>query len=195
MAIPNGGVPVAKEISDILKVPYDILIIRKIKIPWNTEAGFGSITVDGEIILNQELVRAIRLTEDQIKKQISITKKEIKDRVNFYKPENKEKKSLDLKDKNVILVDDGLASGFTMIAAIKSIKKRAAKKIIVAIPTASGSAVAKVKPLINELVCPNIRSTTYFAVADAYQKWYDLDENEVLELLKNSIYYVDNISN
>ncbi len=190
LAIPNGGVPVAKEISDILKIPFDILIIRKIKIPWNTEAGFGSITRDGEIILNKGLVMALGLTEDQIKKQAEKTMKEIKDRISLYKSDEK---FLDLTDKDVILVDDGLASGFTMIAAINSIKKRSISKIIVAVPTASGSSVDKVGPLIDDLICPDIRRTRYFAVASAYKHWYDLNENEVLELLNNSKFYFKNI--
>ena len=190
LAIPNGGVPVAKEISGILKIPFDILIIRKIKIPWNTEAGFGSITRDGEIILNKGLVMALGLTEDQIKKQAEKTMKEIKDRISLYKPNEK---FLDIKGKNVILVDDGLASGFTMIAAIKSIKKKSIDKIIVAVPTASGSSVDKVGPLIDELICPNVRRTRYFAVASAYEHWYDLDEKEVIDLLNNSKFYFKNL--
>ncbi|MFX0137312.1 MAG: phosphoribosyltransferase [Candidatus Hodarchaeota archaeon] len=191
LAIPNGGVPVAKEISDVLKIPFDILIIRKIKIPWNTEAGFGSITRDGEIILNKGLVIALGLTEAQIKKQAEITMKEIKDRISLYKQESK---FLDISGKNVILVDDGLASGFTMIAAIKSIKKKSVGKIIVAVPTASGSSVDKVVPLIDELICPDIRRTMYFAVASAYEHWYDLDEKEVINLLNSSKFYFKNIT-
>lgn len=190
LAIPNGGVPVAKEISEMLKIPFDILIIRKIKIPWNKEAGFGSITRDGEIILNKGLVMALGLTEGQIKKQAELTMKEIKERIILYKSDEK---FLDITDKNVILVDDGLASGFTMIAAIKSIKKKSIGKVIVAIPTASGSSVDKVGPLIDELICPDIRRTMHFAVASAYEHWYDLDEKEVIKLLNDSKFYFKNI--
>ncbi|MHA1377062.1 MAG: phosphoribosyltransferase [Candidatus Helarchaeota archaeon] len=191
LAIPNGGVPVAKEISNILKVPYDILIIRKMKIPWNTEAGFGSITRDGEIILNEELVQAVGLTKQQIEEQAIITLKEIEDRIKLYKPD---KKFIDLKGNNVILIDDGLASGFTMIAAIRSIRKKSVKKIIVAVPTASGSSVKRIEPLVDDLICPDIRRTYYFAVASAYEHWYDLSENEVIQLLKDSEYYFGNLS-
>ncbi|MHA1301220.1 MAG: phosphoribosyltransferase [Candidatus Helarchaeota archaeon] len=192
LAIPNGGVPVAKEISDALKIPYDILIIRKMKIPWNTEAGFGSITRDGEIILNEDLVKGTGLTKKQIEEQAAITMKEIEERIALYKPD---KKFIDLTNKNVILVDDGLASGFTMIAAIRSIKKKNINKIIVAVPTASGSSVNRVRPLIDDLICPDVRTSFYFAVASAYENWYDLDEKEVLELLKKSKYYFKNIKN
>jgi putative phosphoribosyl transferase len=90
-----------------------------------------------------------------------------------------------LKDKVVILVDDGLASGFTMLAAARSARKRTPQKVIVAVPTASLGAVELLAPRVDEIVCLNIRSGSVFAVADAYKNWYDLTDEEVIKILQN----------
>lgn len=92
----------------------------------------------------------------------------------------------DLNGKTVILVDDGLASGFTMLAAAKSIRNQHPEKIVIAVPTASAGAIELLASSVDELVCPNIRGGPIFAVADAYENWYDLSDDEVLELLRRS---------
>jgi len=84
------------------------------------------------------------------------------------------------------LIDDGLASGFTMLAAVKSVRNQGPEKIIVAVPTASTSAVQVVAPSVDKLICLNIRGGPFFAVADAYQKWYDLSDEEVVEFLRRA---------
>jgi putative phosphoribosyl transferase len=92
----------------------------------------------------------------------------------------------DLKDKTVILVDDGLASGFTMLAAARSARKRTPRKIIVAASTASMGAVELLAPEVDEIVCLNIRSGPVFAVSDAYKNWYDLTDEEVIKILERA---------
>jgi predicted phosphoribosyltransferase len=90
----------------------------------------------------------------------------------------------DLESKVVILVDDGLASGFTMLAAARSASKKKPEKIVVAAPTGSMGAIELLAPEVDEIVCLNIRSGPVFAVADAYENWYDLTDEEVMEILK-----------
>ena len=193
-AIPNGGVPVALPIfkrfrKENSKIQFQLLIVRKIPIPYNTEAGFGAITLDGTIILNESLVARIGLTNDQIQAQTAKVIDQMKQRLKEYGILNQQ---LALENKIAILIDDGLASGFTMIAAVKSIQKFNPSKIIVAVPTAPRSSVERVSPYVDQIVCPNIRDTTFFAVADAYEHWYDLDIKEVRELLqKNGIISVN----
>ena len=186
LAIPNGGVPVAFPIFKNFRkrnpnVEFQLLIVRKIQIPYNTEAGFGAITLDGTIILNEMLVARIGLNEEQIQRQASKTLKQIQERLKRYGIESQE---FDLKNKVAILVDDGLASGFTMLAAVNSIKKFDPEKIVVAVPTAPRSSVERVAPLVDDLICPNIRDTLWFAVADAYKNWYDLEIEEVYGILE-----------
>ena len=92
----------------------------------------------------------------------------------------------DLTGKVVILVDDGLASGFTMLAAVRAVKEQSPKKVVVAIPTASLGAIELLAPEVDEIVCLNIRSGPSFAVADAYKNWYDLTDEEVQNILAAS---------
>jgi putative phosphoribosyl transferase len=131
----------------------------------------------------ENLIKRIGLTKKEIEESISQTKKNIQERIKEFK---NAKPMSDLKDKIVILVDDGLASGFTMLAAARSARKRKPKKIVVAVPTASLSAIELLAPEVDEVVCLNIRSGTVFAVADAYKNWYDLSDEEVIKILRSA---------
>lgn len=182
LAIPNGGLAVAAPIAKILGAKLDLLIVRKLQIPYNPEAGFGAITSLGTIILNKPLVARIGLNQDQINSVVERTRVQIDNRkqgygglVGHYSPE----------DKIVILVDDGLASGYTMLAAIQSVRNLTPRKILVAVPTASASAVSLIRDEVDDLICPHIGSGYVFAVADAYENWYDVSEIEVIELLQS----------
>lgn len=180
LAIPAGGVPVAFEIARRLKLLMDVAIVRKIQIPGNTEAGFGAMGPDGEVVFNESLLRTLRLTKEEIQRQADKTRKVLEARNKLYRGD---RPFPDLKDKTVILVDDGLASGYTMSEAVKFAKRKGAKKIIVAAPTASDSSINLILPLADKLYCLNIRGYP-FAVAEAYREWYDLSDDEVIFLLK-----------
>ncbi len=181
LAIPSGGVPVGKAISKELGIPMDLLIVRKIPIPYNTEAGFGSVSWDGEIEFNEKLVYQLQLGGDEIESAIREVKKGLKQRMEKFRGS---KPFPELGGRAVIIVDDGLASGYTMLSAVRSIKKYSPARIVIAVPTASINAIELVRPHANEIFCLNIRDTVRFAVADAYKEWHDLTELEVLQLLK-----------
>ncbi len=190
-AIPNGGIPVAEGFSKSFNLNYDFLIVRKVKIPFNTEAGFGSVTTDGSVLINEPLLNRLHLTEREINNAIELTKQEIKQRLEFYKKEGnlEEGFTRNIQGKHVFMIDDGLASGFTMLAAIKMVKNYKPLKIYIAVPTAPQSTVQRIENEVDEIICPNIRNVWRFAVAEAYLHWYDVPESEVLELIKNSNYY------
>lgn len=190
--IPNGGVPVAEGFCAALSLTYDLLIVRKIKIPYNTEAGFGSITTDGTVLFNQDLLPHLNLTESEIKRSTEITKHEIRERLKFYGKTSNLEENLKNKaqGKMIFMLDDGLASGFSMLAAIKMVKKYAPKKIFILVPTSPFSTVERIKNEVDRVFCPNIRKVMQFAVADAYLKWYDVPESEVLEILNKSNFYL-----
>ena len=178
LAVPAGGVPVGYVVAKELGVPMDVVIVRKIQIPWNTEAGFGAVTWDGETVLNEPLVEQLDLTKEEIAESILKTKRNIQDRLRLFR---QDKPMPQLRDKIVIFVDDGLASGFTMLAAARSARKSMPKNIVVAVPTASLGAIELLLPEADKIICLNIRSGPSFAVADAYENWYDLTEEEVLK--------------
>ena len=183
LAIPAGGVQVAHVVSKKLELPLDVAITRKIHIPWNREAGFGAITWDGTTILNESLVATLGLTKETIDQCIAEEKKAIKRRLEMFRGR---KPFPRLVDKTVILVDDGLASGFSALATLISIRRKGPKEIVAAIPTASLDAIERIKPHADKIICLNIRTGPFFAVADAYKLWYDVDEEEAIDILSGA---------
>lgn len=190
-SIPNGGVPVAEGFCKILKINFDILIVRKIKIPHNPEAGFGSITTDGTVLINEPLLSRLNLSESSKEKSIETTKREIRERLSFYSKSTNVESTYNslIHNNHIFLVDDGLASGFTMLAAIKMIKKYNPKTLYIGVPTAPLHTIERIQHEVDEIYCPNIRKTSWFAVADAYKHWYDVPENEVVDILSQSKFY------
>jgi len=182
LAIPAGGVPIALEISRRLRLPMDLLIVRKVQIPDNPEAGFGAVGPDGEVIFNENLMKKLDLTPQQIRRQVEKTQRIIEERNRVYRG-GKPFPSLE-DQQGVILVDDGLASGFTMIAAVRFLKKKGVLPILVAVPTSPEDTLRLLLPLADEIHCPNVRTSYPFAVADAYQNWYDLPDDEVVRLVE-----------
>ncbi len=183
LAIPSGGVPVGSVIAKELDKPFDLIVVRKIPIPMEPESGYGALSFDGIIVLNEQLVESLGLTKKEIDEGSLQVSKEIKRRMDKFRGD---KPLPDLKNKFVMLVDDGLASGYTMLAAIKSTKKQSVRKVIVAVPTASTSAISLIFPHVDEIICLNIRDSFFFAVADAYKNWYDLNDDEVQSYLSES---------
>ena len=182
LAIPSGGVPVAKEVAKALDAPLDLLIVRKIQLPWNTEAGFGAMNLDGDIVLNENLIRSAGLTEADIERQVQKTWQNLLEREMLFR---RGKPFPDISGKTVVVVDDGLASGYTLRAAIEFLKKRNPKKIIVAVPTCSKDSAEEIAKLADAVFCLNVRDVYPYAVADAYRNWYDLTPEEVLEILRD----------
>lgn len=183
--IPNGGVPVGLGLLEFPLIPvnksYDLLIVRKIQIPSSTEAGMGAVTPDGQIFLNEKLIDRLSITNYQLEKQIERAKQQIeKRRREFQLPPKFETRVM---GKKVLLVDDGIASGFSMLAAARWLSKLGAEETIVAVPTAPTSSINILEPHVTKIICLNIRSRYPFAVADAYQDWYDLSFNETKKYL------------
>ena len=183
LAIPAGGVPVACAVAGAHRLPLDVLIVRKIQIPDNPEAGFGAIGPDGEVLLNERIVEDLRLSPKEIQAQVTKTQRVLQSREREFR---KGRPQPELKDRQVILVDDGLASGYTMMAAVDFVRQKEAGQVIVAVPTASQRTVNLLQPTTDVLVCLNVRGGPVFAVADAYEQWYDLGDAEVIALLEAS---------
>jgi len=184
LAIPSGGVPVGYEVAKKLGLPFELAVVRKVPIPWEPEAGFGAVTWDGLIIFNEPLLAELDLDKKRIEASVVQVKNELQRRMEKFRGK---KKFPDLNGKTVIIVDDGLASGYTMVAAITSIKRQTPKKVVVAVPTASRSALDLVSGNADQIICLNIRDERLYAVADAYQKWYDLSDEEVLQFLQKQV--------
>jgi len=182
MAIPAGGVPVAAEIARALALPLELVIVRKIQIPWNTEAGFGALAPDGQVLLNQPLVRALGLTPAQIEAQVAATRRNLAQREQVFRGG---RPYPDLSGQTVIVVDDGLASGYTMLAALNFLKTRHPARLVVAVPTGLLDTITALTAATGaDVVCLNVCTRRPFAVAAAYQHWYDVSDDEVLQILQ-----------
>lgn len=186
LAIPNGGLPVAQGILEKMSLPaFNLLIIRKVQIPWNTEAGFGAIAPNGELFVNESLVDYYSIPQEDIIKSVDQAKRVIEKRLEKYGLPHYE-----IENKVITIVDDGIASGFSMIAGIKWLVMKKAKSVIVVVPTAPLSSLQKIleKTDVTRIICLNIREQHTFAVADAYKEWYDVSDKEAGEIVKSLLH-------
>ena len=181
LAIPAGGAPVAAEIAKRLGLPFDLAVVSKITLPWNTESGYGAIAFDSTMRLNQDLILALGLPETVVQEGIAQTKEKVARRV---KQLCGDRHLPNLTRRTVILVDDGLASGFTMHTAVDALHHLAAGKVIVAVPTGHAEGVTRIAAIVDSLYCPNIRQGVSFAVADAYEQWRDVNEATVAGIMQ-----------
>lgn len=182
LAVPNGGVAVAAPLALALDAPLRLMVVRKIQIPGNPEAGFGAVAADGSTVMNRELAEALKLSPAQVAVQRNEALASIRSRLDFYGAWARLPESL--AGLVALLVDDGLASGATMAAAVGIVRAKAPRRVVVAAPTASLGAARRLEALADELVCPDVRSGPYFAVAEAYARWRDLEPAEALALLE-----------
>ncbi len=185
LAIPSGGVPVGLVVASRLKLPFDLLIIRKIPIPGNTESGFGAVSLEDDMVLNDPMVKMLRLSPTEIEELAEPVHEELRARNHIFR---EDRPWPDVRGRTVIIVDDGLASGYTMITAARMVHRRGPSRIIAAVPTASASTIELLAADVDMIVCPNVRTGYSFAVADAYQNWYDLNRAEVINLLESHGY-------
>lgn len=182
LGIPAGGVPVAAPVARELKLALDVVVVSKITLPWNTEVGYGAVAFDGTVKINEALKAQMGLTQEEIEKDVVQTTNKVKRR---FKDFRGDKPFPDLQKHPAILVDDGVASGFTMLVAVEALIKKGAREVIIAVPTAHLQTLERISSKVDRIYCANIRGGQGFAVADAYQTWYDVEEDEIINILKD----------
>ena len=179
-AIPRGGVPVGYAISKGKRVPFDIIVVRKLPVPWNPEAGFGAITLDGTVYLNPEFEGYLsQKTVEEIAKTVL---QEVKRRNEVYR-EGKEYK--DLTGKVAVVVDDGFASGYTAIAAARFLKKLNPEKIYAVAPVCPVHTRELLENYYDGVYCMVESRELPFAVASFYEDFHDLTDREVLTYIED----------
>ena len=181
LAIPAGGVPVGVVMSEKTGLDVDVAVVSKITLPWNTEAGYGAVAFDGTVKLNKDLMRRVNLTAEDVKKGIEKTTAKVARRV---KKLRGQKPFPDLENRCAVLVDDGLASGFTMRVAVTALRNAGAGRVVVAVPTGHRYSVEMIAQEVEKLYCSNIRGGCSYAVASAYQHWSDVAEEDVVNILE-----------
>jgi predicted phosphoribosyltransferase/pimeloyl-ACP methyl ester carboxylesterase len=180
-ALLRGGVPVAVEIAKTLNAPLDLLFARKIGVPWNEELAAGAV-VDGEqpdIVLNEDIMRAVGLTRADIEAGAKTQLREIERRRALYMPG---KRPVLARGRTAILVDDGIATGATMRAAIAAVRRRGPQRIIAAAPVASSSAVSALQEIADEVICL-AAPHDFGGVGEFYQDFHQLRDEEIIDML------------
>jgi len=178
LAIPRGGVELGYEVAKALQCDLSLLICRKLPYPHNPESGFGAIAEDGSVYINQ--MAAAYVPDYEIERIVQEQSQEIQRRIQTLR---NGKALPSLKGRTVILVDDGIAMGSTMHTAVALCRKREAEKIIVAVPVAGAQTIEKFSQMADEVLVLESPSD-FHAVAQVYENWYDVSDEEVMALLK-----------
>lgn len=181
VAIPNGGVPVAAEVAGAIKADLELVICRKIPLLLNPEGSLGAAADDGTVILNEEAVKRIGFNRQQLEDEIGKVRSEIKQRSLLYKWD---RPIVRVTGKTAIIIDDGLASGFTMMAAVESVRHRHPKEVVVAVPVAPAAAVKQLERIADRVITCITSFLPKFYVSDFYRYWHDLDDDDVARYIK-----------
>ena len=180
LAIPRGGVVVGYQIALKLEAPLDIIVPRKIGAPNNPELAIGAVTEDGTIILDHKLVEYLRVDEKYIRAESERQRLEIRRRLNLYRG-----KALypNLEDRDVVIVDDGIATGATVRAALASIRKKNPSSVVLAVPVAPPSVIKDFEKVADRVICLSTPEP-FYAIGRFYRDFSQTSDEEVVKLLK-----------
>ena len=182
LALPRGGVPVAYEVAARIGAPLDILFVRKLGVPWQPELAFGAIATGGMVVLNDDHVQALGLGEDLIDGIIERERLELERREGLYRDGHG---PVDIAGKTVVVVDDGIATGSTVRAALECLAERGPARRIVACPVAAAETISGLEDQADEVVC--LRTPVQFAAVGAwYEDFTPVSDAEVKQLLAQS---------
>lgn len=180
LAIPRGGVVVGVEIASLLSAPLDLIIPRKIGAPGNPELAIGAVAGDGQVTLNEILCRQLDVSEEYIRGVVRRELQEIDRRRRLYLGD---RPPIDLRGKIAIVTDDGLATGYTALAAVKAVRHEGPKKLVLAVPVAPFETVERLAAEVDQLVCLETPEL-FYAVGQFYLDFSQTSDEEVVEMLK-----------
>lgn len=182
LALPRGGVPVAYQVATMLDLPLDIFLVRKLGVPGQEELAMGAIASGSIRVLNEDIIRALHIPQSVIDAIAAKEQRELERREKFYR---QDAPPIDVTNKTVILIDDGLATGATMRAAAAALKQQNAKRIVVAVPVAAESTCQELETEVDEAVCA-LTPEPFYGVGYWYDDFSQTTDEEVIDLLKKS---------
>ena len=182
LAIPRGALQIGYEVAKALNCPLDIVLTKKIPFPDQPEYAIGAVGYGGEVILNRQVILQNQIPDKYIKEQTEKIKNALQSK---YKKYRGTKPQLNLKNKTVIIVDDGIATGHTMVAAIQTLRKQNPKKIIAAFPVGPHEGVINIEREADECVCLKTPDM-FFAIGQFYDEFTQVEDKEAIELLKKA---------
>lgn len=185
LALPRGGAVTGLEIARSISAPLDVLIVRKIGFPGQLELAIGAVSETGAVVLNQRIISDGGVTKKYIEDEISAQKKEIDRRIRLYRG-GRRLGFEEVEGKMIILVDDGVATGATMKAAIATLKEEKIKRLIVAVPVSPLETADELRAMADEFVCLYTPSD-FMAVGNYYRDFTQVTDEEVSEILKESV--------
>jgi len=181
LAVPRGGVAVAAPLAKALRAPLELMLVRKLPMPHSPEAGFGAVALDGHVVLNEPLLQLLELPPERVEAIVAETLAELRRRAKEYTGAGRPP---EVRGKRAYLVDDGLASGFTMIAAARMIKECGPSRMTLCVPVSPRDSLRAVEPYFDDLICLIEQARPPFAVASFYEDFRDLTDAEVRALLR-----------
>ena len=188
LGLPRGGVPVAFEVARALGAELDVLVVRKLGVPYQPELAFGAIASGGVRVFNDDVVRMLpELDDEAIEVIVARESTELARREAAFRGDRRYPA---FTDRDVVLVDDGLATGATMRAAVQAVRRGAPRRVIVAVPTSSAEAVKRISAEADEVICPETPAF-FMAVGSQYEKFDQTTDEEVRSLLANSWREID----
>jgi putative phosphoribosyl transferase len=182
LGIPRGGVVVAAEVAKAIGVPLDVYITRKIGAPYNPELAIGAIASSGDVVLDESLIGSLGVSPEYVHDETERQRREIERRLKKYRGNRPAQK---LEGKTVVLVDDGIATGATTLAAIRALKKQKPAELILAVPVGPPDAVARLREEVDRLVCLDTPQL-FWAVGTFYITFDQTSDGEVVRLLEES---------
>lgn len=182
LGLPRGGVPVAFEVAQALNFPLDVWLVRKLGVPGREELAMGAIASGGTRVLNQEVIQMLDISEKAIAEVEAKERRELKRREQAYRGDRPE---LDVSGRTVILVDDGLATGASMRAAVQALKTQQPAELIVAVPTAAPQTCAEFEDEVDHIICA-ATPEPFMGVGAWYEEFPQTSDEEVRELMRQA---------
>ena len=179
LALPRGGVPVAYEVAKALQAPLDVFVVRKLGVPGREELAMGAIATGGIRVINEEVVRMLRIPDSVIDAVAAQEQRELERRERLYRDD---RPPPDVSGRTVILVDDGLATGSTMRAAIEALRRQHPARIVVAVPVAAPSTYDEFRAEVDDIICARTPEP-FYGVGYWYEDFSQTTDNEVHDLL------------
>lgn len=182
LALPRGGVPVAFEVAQALNAPLDVFVVRKLGVPGHEELAMGAIATDGVRVINNDIVLALGISAQMIDRVAEMEQKELERREHAYRGDQP---ALNVKGRTVIIVDDGLATGASMRAAVAALRQMQPQRIVVAVPTAAAETCQQFRDEVDEIVCATTPQP-FYGVGLSYENFSQTSDAEVHALLARS---------
>lgn len=183
LALPRGGVPVAFEVATALNVPLDVFLVRKLGVPSHEELAMGAIASGGVRVLNEDVVRSLNLSEATIDQVAAKEQQELERRERLYRDG---RPAPNLREHTVILVDDGLATGATMRAAVMALRQQQPTRIVIAVPVSSPETCQEFEDEVDEIICA-VTPRPFYSVGLWYDNFSQTTDEEVRDLLKRAV--------